>query len=376
MNIGKKLLSLLTVFCLTLSLVPTVALASTSSPSSVKINNSVEMVGQETTYYTSAGNSSTVTEPNTWTAKYEPASHTLTLNNYIGGPIRSTGNLIISLNGTNHITSGDNGIYSKGELTINGPGSVTLTSSTNGTTVYAQDTITIQNGAKVTAPGGTSGQSIHLNTDGKQIIITGSGTVVNAIDGSTTGIIRCGLYESQSTVYTGEIHIRDGAKLQATKIEGKLIINDVPQNLNNGNLTNNEASASTGFKISGTVKDGGKFVEGASIQLAPTGTADASAVISTSTMENGTYSFSNVPAGNYTIMASKEGYSASTGASVNVTVSNADVTTGTDLTLSLIKYNVYVNGTQVTWLNKDNVLSDSGTPTVVYTPAEGGRLRR
>ena len=93
-------------------------------------------------------------------------------------------------------------------------------------------------------------------------------------------------------------------------------------------------------------------------------------------MENGTYSFSNVPAGNYTIMASKEGYSASTGASVNVTVSNADVTTGTDLTLSLIKYNVYVNGTKVTWLNKDNVLSDSGTPTVVYTPAEGGRLRR
>ena len=42
------------------------------------------------------------------------------------------------------------------------------------------------------------------------------------------------------------------------------------------------------------------------------------------------------------------------------------------MTLSLIKYDVYVNGTQVTGINKDNVLSDSGTPTVVYTPAEGG----
>ena len=51
------------------------------------------------------------------------------------------------------------------------------------------------------------------------------------------------------------------------------------------NLTNNEASASTGFKISGTVKDGQKIVEGASVQLAPTDTANAlaSAVISTST---------------------------------------------------------------------------------------------
>ena len=367
MNIGKKLLSLLTVFCLTLSLIPTAALAATSDPTSVTLG-SAQMVQESNITYYSNGSVMTA-EPTSWTAKYEPASHTLTLNNYIGGPIRSTGNLIISLNGTNHITSGDNGIYSKGELTINGPGSVTLTSSTNGTTVYAQDTITIQNGAKVTAPGGTSGQSIHLNTDGKQIIITGSGTVVNAIDGSTTGIIRCGLYKSQSTVYTGEIHIRDGAKLQATKIEGKLIINDVPQNLNNGNLTNNEASASTGFKISGTVKDGGKFVEGASVQLAPTDTADASAVISTSTTtESGTYSFSNVPAGNYTITASKEGYSASTGAPVNVTVSNANVTTGTDLTLSLIKYNVYVNGTQVTGINKDNVLSDANQ-TVKYTPA-------
>ena len=46
------------------------------------------------------------------------------------------------------------------------------------------------------------------------------------------------------------------------------------------------------------------------------------------------------------------------------------------MTLSLIKYDVYVNGTQVTGINKDNVLSDSGTPTVVYTPAEGGTPQR
>ena len=277
MNIGKKLLSLLTVFCLTLSLVPTVALAADATSVTV---DETSVVGSSTTYYRNNGTTSRLQtgSENNYNVKYEPDSHTLTLNNYSGGLIWSTGDLIISLKGTNYITSGSNGIYSDGKLTINGPGSLILTSSTNGTTVYAEDTITIQNGAKVTAPGGTSGQSIHLNTDGKQIIITGSGTVVNAIDGSTTGIIRCGLYESQSTVYTGEIHIRDGAKLQATKIEGTLIINNVTQNLTNGNLTNNEASASTGFKISGTVNDGQKIVEGASVQLAPTGTAAIPAV--------------------------------------------------------------------------------------------------
>ena len=135
------------------------------------------------------------------------------------------------------------------------------------------------------------------------------------------------------------------------------------------------------YVVSGKVTDGTSDIVGASVQLcSTTGTANAgaSAVISTSatTESDGTYRFSNVPAGNYTITASKEGYSASTGASVNVTVSNSNVTTGTALTLSLIKYDVYVNGTQVTGINKDNVLSDSGTPTVVYTPAEGGRLRR
>ena len=131
------------------------------------------------------------------------------------------------------------------------------------------------------------------------------------------------------------------------------------------------------YVVSGKVTDGTSDIVGASVQLcSTTGTANAnaSAVISTSTTtgNDGTYSFSNVPAGKYTITASKEGYSASTGASVNVTVNNADVTTGTDLTLSLIKYNVYVNGTQVTGINKDNVLSDSGIPTVVYTPAGEG----
>ena len=384
MNIGKKLLSLLTVFCLTLSLVPTVALAATSDPTSVIIGDrsgSGINLNANTPYLASSSTSATSIKPQEENGYiyFNASTGTVELHNYDDRSATTqraicatSGDLIIQLNGHSYIKSTSNGIYSDGKLTISGPGSLTLASSTNGTTVYAKDTITIQNGAKVIAPGGASGQSIHLDGNGKQIIITGNNTEVNAINSSTLGIIRCGLYENWNTIYTGEIHIRDGAKLQATKIEGRLIINNVTQNLTNGNLTNNEASASTGFKISGTVKDGQKIVEGASVQLAPTGTADASAVISTSTTtESGTYSFSNVPAGNYTITASKEGYSASTGAPVNVTVSNANVTTGTDLTLSLIKYNVYVNGTQVTGINKDNVLSDSGTSTVVYTPAEG-----
>ena len=388
MNIGKKLFSLLTVFCLTLSLVPTVALAATSDPTSVIIGDrsgSGINLNANTPYLASSSTSATSIKPQEENGYiyFNASTGTVELHNYDDRSATTqraicatSGDLIIQLNGNSYIKSTSNGIYSDGKLTISGPGSLTLASSTNGTTVYAKDTITIQNGAKVTAPGGASGQSIHLDGNGKQIIITGNNTEVNAINSSTLGIIRCGLYKDWNTIYTGEIHIRDGAKLQATKIEGKLIINDVPQNLNNGNLTNNEASASTGFKISGTVKDGGKFVEGASVQLAPTGTADASAVISTSTTtESGTYSFSNVPAGNYTIMASKEGYNASKGASVNVKVSNANVTTGTDLTLSLIKYNVYVNGTQVTGANMNNILNSTtettGTPTVVYSPAEG-----
>ena len=369
MNIGKKLLSLLTVFCLTLSLVPTVALAATSDPTSVMLGSAQMVKGNDVTYY--SNDSVVINEPTSWTAKYEPNSHTLTLNNYHGSSIYSTGNLTILLTGTNTITSSSNGImigrehYKNANLMISGTGKLILTSSDNGSTIYVSNNLTVQGGAMLEVSGGTSGQAIHA--EGGKIIIQGQNTHVTAKNGTSLGVVRSG-HTLSKYGGLGTVELNDGAKLTATRIDGTLIVNG-----KEGTLISGDNTAPSAYTVSGKVIDeANRPVANASVQLAPTDTANAgaSAVISTSatTGNDGTYSFSNVPAGNYTITASKEGYSASTGASVNVTVNNADVTTGTDLTLSLIKYNVYVNGTQVTGINKDNVLNDSDQ-TVKYTPA-------
>ena len=175
MNIGKKLFSLLTVFCLTLSLVPTVALAATSDPTSVIIGDrsgSGINLNANTPYLASSSTSATSIKPQEENGYiyFNASTGTVELHNYDDRSATTqraicatSGDLIIQLNGNSYIKSTSNGIYSDGKLTISGPGSLTLASSTNGTTVYAKDTITIQNGAKVTAPGGASGQSIHLD---------------------------------------------------------------------------------------------------------------------------------------------------------------------------------------------------------------------
>lgn len=382
MNIGKKLLSLLTVFCLTLSLVPTVALAADATSIWFGYRDTHSVTLNSTTPYLASNSTQAVaTQPNEATGYAYFTNGTLTLHNYnnssTAGIFSGYYDLTIKLEGTNSIKSSDNGICTYKNLTISGPGSLSLTAAGNGTTVYAGGTLTINNGAKVSAPSGQSGQSFHVDTSNGRIIITGAGTKVNAIDSAyKRGIVRSGIINDDDKSYNGTIEVSDGAKLQATQIEGTLIVDG-----ENSSLDSNKNEVSLNpvkkYVVSGKVTDGTSDIVGASVQLcSTTGTANAgaSAVISTSatTESDGTYRFSNVPAGNYTITASKEGYSASTGASVNVTVSNSNVTTGTALTLSLIKYDVYVNGTQVTGINKDNVLSDSGTPTVVYTPAEGG----
>ena len=382
MNIGKKLLSFLTVFCLTLSLVPTVALAADATSIWFGYRDTHSVTLNSTTPYLASNSTQAVaTQPNEATGYAYFTNGTLTLHNYnnssTAGIFFGYYDLTIKLEGTNSIKSSDNGICTYKNLTISGPGSLSLTAAGNGTTVYAGGTLTINNGAKVSAPSGQSGQSFHVDTSNGRIIITGAGTKVNAIDSAyKRGIVRSGIINDDDKSYNGTIEVSDGAKLQATQIEGTLIVDG-----ENSSLDSNKNEVSSNpvkkYVVSGKVTDGTSDIVGASVQLcSTTGTANAgaSAVISTSatTESDGTYRFSNVPAGNYTITASKEGYSASTGASVNVTVSNSNVTTGTALTLSLIKYDVYVNGTQVTGINKDNVLSDSGTPTVVYTPAEGG----
>ena len=262
MKLGKKLLSLLTVLCLTLSLFPTMAFAaddsegSTGTPAtSVSVGSTILSVGD---YLTSNG-TVTTTKPNKGTGYIHFSSDgTLELNNYndesSGTTHQISGNrgedLIIKLNGDNHITSSGNGIHSYGKLTISGPGSLTLTAAIN-TTIYAEDTITIQGGAKVTAPCGQDGQSIHLNKDNEEIIITGEGTEVTARNGSNSkaGEIRCGASSYSSNTYTGTIQLNDGAKLTATTINGTLKVNGTVQNNPVSPVT--APSTTSGYTVSG-----------------------------------------------------------------------------------------------------------------------------
>lgn len=372
MKLGKKLLSLLTVLCLTLSLFPTMALAaedeeSTGSPAtSVSVGSTTLSVGN---YLTSNG-TVTTTEPNEGTGYIHFSSDgTLELNNYndesSGTTHQISGNsgedLIIKLNGDNHITSSGNGIRSYGKLTISGPGSLTLTAAQN-TTIYAQNTITIKDGAKVTAPCGQDGQSIHLNSNGKEIIITGSNTEVNASNSTNRkGEIRCGYSETKDTTCTGLIQLNDGAKLTASIINGTLKING--QDEKRGDIGDVTASPTTST-VSGTVTDSSSTpIAGATVQLCTTGTDATTSVIPTSTTDsNGKYSFTNVSKGSYTIKASKNGYDVwSEDIQINGNITSKDIT----LTQSTT-YNVWVGGTQVTSANMNNVL---GNGTVIYTPA-------
>ena len=334
MNIGKKLLSFLTVFCLTLSLVPTVALAADATSIWFGYRDTHSVTLNSTTPYLASNSTQAVaTQPNEATGYAYFTNGTLTLHNYnnssTAGIFSGYYDLTIKLEGTNSIKSSDNGICTYKNLTISGPGSLSLTAAGNGTTVYAGGTLTINNGAKVSAPSGQSGQSFHVDTSNGRIIITGAGTKVNAIDSAyKRGIVRSGIINDDDKSYNGTIEVSDGAKLQATQIEGTLIVDG-----ENSSLDSNKNEVSSNpvkkYVVSGKVTDGTSDIVGASVQLcSTTGTANAgaSAVISTSatTESDGTYRFSNVPAGNYTITASKEGYSASTGASVNVTVSNSN----------------------------------------------------
>ena len=372
MKLGKKLLSLLTVLCLTLSLFPTMALAddgeeSTGSPAtSVSVGSTTLSVGD---YLTSNG-TVTTTEPNEGTGYIHFSSNgTLELNGYTDENTNtehqiSGANLTIHLTGDNHINSANNGIYSAGTLTISGPGSLTLTAAIN-TTIYAKDTITIQGGAKVTAACGRDGQSIHLDNDDKKIIITGSNTKVDASDSTNgKGEIRCGYSASKYTTCTGEIQLNDGAKLTASKINGTLKING---QTNSSTQIDEVTALPTTYTVSGTVTDSSSTpIAGASVQLCTTGTADTSTVINTS--NDGTYRFTGISNGNYTITVSKDGYTAdSTELSKTITVNGQNVTR--DFSITPISYYISVNGIAVNGANKDNVLNDA-TATVKYTPAD------
>ena len=372
MKLGKKLLSLLTVLCLTLSLFPTMALADTPTVSTVVIGNRDGYGGgislnQSTPYLAGGALTATAEEPteNTGYIYFNTATNTVELHNYndsslsyyeTRGICATSGDLNIKLFGDNYIKSSSNGIYSLGKLTISGSGSgsnsLTLTDAGNGTTIYALDTITIQGGAKVTAPGGQSGQSIHMNNDNSnsEIVIKDKGTVVNAVNSSSEGIIRCGRTTTNGK-YVGAIRLKNGAELNATEVQGTL-------------YRDGDTQPVTTHSVSGKITCGEAGVADAIVQLNSTDTATNAAVIHlvARTNANGTFKFASVPSGTYSVTVGKTGYTASL---TSIQVGESDLQ-DQKITLTPISYGISVQGTPVTGANMNNVL---GNGTVTYTPA-------
>ena len=373
MNISKKLLSLLTVFCLTLSLVPTVALAADTTSVTV---DGTSVVGNSTTYYKNKGYTGGLKNGNAndYNVKYEPDTHTLTLNNYQGSSIYSNDYLTINVEGQDNkiknIEYSNNAILVYDNLTITGTGRLESEASQNRSTIYVAKNLTINGGVTLIVPGGSSGQSIHAV--GGSIVISGSNTVVRATKGYSQGVVRSG------SSGEGIIELKDGAKLVAEEInvkKGGFIVNGEVNNTTTGI----DATAPSTYSISGTVTDGKNPIQGATVQLCTADTVASSepTVISYSTTEtNGTYTLSNVPANSnnsYAIKVTKEGYTVlkteSFSVSGNVTNKNLTITA-----IPLSQYAVTISGQNMTVTSGDvsqTVNVGSNISDVVFTAAEG-----
>ena len=302
MKLGKKLLSLLTVLCLTLSLFPTMALA-TGETETVSVG-SISL--SEGDYLANGVTVTATTAPSSGTGYIHFTSDgQITLNNYTGSSeISITGNLTINLVGINTITThGDNSIYSTGALTItSGNHGILTTSSTNSsTTIYAKGNIAIKGNAVVNATINGDAQAINSDSASGKITIEENAVVTatntNNVNTVTDSIaILAGNNKAEPT---GTIEVKDSATLTA-KGYGK-------------------ALACQTFSATGTVK--------ASTDYQPETPVDYVA------NKIGSYKY-------------------------------------VEVTHAVVKYNVWVGGTQVTSANKDNVLNDANA-TVKYTPADG-----
>ena len=328
MKLGKKLLSLLTVLCLTLSLFPTMAFAaddgkgSTGTPAtSVTVG---DVILNRDAYLLNGATSKTQGAPPSGTGYiYFKDDGTLELNGYKGSSkIDITGDLTINLVGTNEITThGDNSIYSIGALTItSGNHGILTTSSTNSsTTIYAKGNIAIKGNAVVNATINGDAQAINSDSASGKITIADHATVtaVNEYSYSTqTGTdtdsiaILAGSGNNKAHP-TGTIEVKDSATLTAKGYGKALACKSM-----------SETSSPKGF----TYPDGATITVSQGYSGTPTETYDENSL--------GTYKYVNV-------------------------------------TPAVVTYNVWVGGTQVTSANKDNVLgvtNANGEPTVTYTP--------
>ena len=237
MNIGKKLISLLTVFCLTLSLVPTVALAEGTSTNDLatevkfaktSYDSNYITLNASTPYLSSNGSAASDHQPSGGYAYFHDGILTLNRFTHTKG-ISATGNLMIELKGDSKIgtesyshngdTPNNDIIIEKEDsihanLTIIGDGSLTLKKAVN-STLFVNGDLTIKNGAKVTAEGGRDGQAIDANGN---IIVDGTNTELTATQGH--------LWAIQAGNGSGTITIQNGAKMKVTPTAAKINIKD------------------------------------------------------------------------------------------------------------------------------------------------------
>ena len=329
MKLGKKLLSLLTVLCLTLSLFPTMALAdgnvsvggTGTSATSVSVagktlnENTPYLVKNENTY----NNSQSQVEGATY-ATFDAKTGTLTLNNYNytgTSGISSTGGLTINLVGINTITtSGANSIYSTGALTItsDSKGSLTAenpTSDSAQTTIYSTSDITITGNATVTAKINGTAQAINSDSQSGKITIAENATVTAINGNSTSGTKIAVLAGSGTSKPTGTIEVTGSATLTAQGYDKALACKSM-----------SETSSPKGFT----------YPDGSTIKVSKN--YDGSDPETT---------YAEGSLGSYKYV---------------------------EVTHAVANYNVWVGGTQVTSANMNNVLNDA-TATVKYTPADG-----
>ena len=315
MKLGKKLLSLLTVLCLTLSLFPTMALASgavsvggtPNRATSVTVGSAT--LNTSTPYLVKNGTEAkkTITDEERNQGYIQFTSNgQITLNNYNGSSeINATGDLTINLVGINTITtSGDNSIYSTGALTItSGNHGILTTSSTNSsTTIYAKGNIAIKGNAVVNAT------------------INGDAQAINSDSAS------------------GKITIEENAVVTAT-------------NTNNVN----------------TVTDSIAILAGNN-KAEPTGTIEVKDSATLTAQGYGkALACQTFTATGYTVKANTDYTTTNPGEYVPAKLATYKYITATP---AVVKYNVWVGNTQVTSANKDNVLNDANA-TVKYTPADG-----
>ncbi len=314
MKLGKKLLSLLTVLCLTLSLFPTMALAtdgeeSTGSPAtSVSVGSAT--LNSDTPYLvkdkTAAQRTITSEEESQGYIQFT-SNGQITLNNYTGSSkISITSDLTINLVGINTITTPDaNSIYSTGALTI--------TSSSKGS---------------LTAENRLSGSAQTTIYSTSNIIITGNATVTAKINGDAQAI--------NSHSQNGTITIADHATVTAV----------------NEYRDSTQAGTDSIAILAGNNKSD------------PKGTIEVKGAATLTAQGHGkALACQTFTATGYTVTASTDYNATNSEEYVAKSLATYKYITATP---AVVKYNVWVGGTQVTSVNKDNVLGDG---TVTYTPA-------